>query len=172
MKLPDSWTTVTPFSKAFAFTLFILLPFFAFYLGSQYQQLKDTPAPVIVRITQLTTPTPAPARDQSLICGPMPVELFTTAKFEQLTGPLWSPDCRHIAWGRRISTPSRFTGPNPRDGIFVYTEKTGKTQRVYQPQGAEAVEFTGWLDSQNLHFTKNSQPPAYTLDLATGAVAP
>ncbi len=38
MKLPKSWTTVTPFSKTLAFVLFITLPFVGFYLGMKYQQ--------------------------------------------------------------------------------------------------------------------------------------
>jgi hypothetical protein len=39
-KLPNSLTTVTPFSKFLAMILFILLPFFGFYLGMLYQQYK------------------------------------------------------------------------------------------------------------------------------------
>jgi len=34
MKLPKSWTTVTPLSKALAMAIFIITPFIAFYLGT------------------------------------------------------------------------------------------------------------------------------------------
>lgn len=37
--LPESLTTVTPFSKLVALVLFILLPFMGFYLGMKYNQL-------------------------------------------------------------------------------------------------------------------------------------
>jgi hypothetical protein len=36
--LPKSWTTVTPFSKALALALFVLLPVFAFHLGKMYEK--------------------------------------------------------------------------------------------------------------------------------------
>jgi hypothetical protein len=37
-KLPKSLTTVTPFSKMLALSLFILVPIGAFYLGIHYEQ--------------------------------------------------------------------------------------------------------------------------------------
>jgi len=36
-----NWHEVTTFSKALAFTIFIIFPFAAFYLGIQYQRLVD-----------------------------------------------------------------------------------------------------------------------------------
>lgn len=47
-KLPKSFTTVTPFSKAIAMALFVALPFIGFYLGMQYQ--KSTTQFKIVKI--------------------------------------------------------------------------------------------------------------------------
>ena len=38
MTLPKSFTTVTPLSKTLAAILFVVLPFFGFYLGIQYQK--------------------------------------------------------------------------------------------------------------------------------------
>lgn len=62
MTLPKELTTVTPFSKAFALVLFIILPFYGFYLGTLYQQtingivqLQSQPA-----ITTVLRPTPTP----------------------------------------------------------------------------------------------------------------
>lgn len=37
--LPKSLTTVTPFSRMLALSLFIIVPIFAFYLGIYYQQM-------------------------------------------------------------------------------------------------------------------------------------
>lgn len=41
MTIPKSLTTITPFSKACAFIMFICLPFISFYLGRTYQQAID-----------------------------------------------------------------------------------------------------------------------------------
>ncbi len=38
MKLPKSWTTVTPLSKVLAMILFVGLPFTGFYIGYKYNQ--------------------------------------------------------------------------------------------------------------------------------------
>src|ERR1035437_3947931 len=62
-KLPEWFITVTPFSKALAMILFILLPFVGFYIGMNYQAainleflsssqqaIKITPTPTAVPI--------------------------------------------------------------------------------------------------------------------------
>ncbi len=55
MKLPKEVTTVTTFSKLFALSLFVILPFYGFYLGMVYQQtingvidLESTPQTIAV----------------------------------------------------------------------------------------------------------------------------
>ena len=45
-KFPKWLTTVTPFSKALAMILFIILPFVGFYLGMQYQQKVAISTPI------------------------------------------------------------------------------------------------------------------------------
>ena len=40
-KIPASFTTVTPLSKAVAMILLVLLPFIGFYLGMQYSQFLN-----------------------------------------------------------------------------------------------------------------------------------
>lgn len=56
MKLPLSFTKVTPLSKTFAMVLFVLLPFIGFFFGVKYQQLAtDTPQ---FTPNQTYTPTP------------------------------------------------------------------------------------------------------------------
>jgi len=40
MKLPENFTTITPFSKYLALTILVLFPFMGFYLGIQYQKTK------------------------------------------------------------------------------------------------------------------------------------
>lgn len=38
LKLPKSFTTVTPFSKALALSMFVLFPIIAFHVGRAYQK--------------------------------------------------------------------------------------------------------------------------------------
>ncbi|HSX09942.1 MAG TPA: hypothetical protein VLF93_07335 [Candidatus Saccharimonadales bacterium] len=64
MKLPKSFTTVTPLSKAIALSMFIIFPIFAFFLGMYYQQSIDTniPPKVVVEYKMLRpniSPTPS-----------------------------------------------------------------------------------------------------------------
>ena len=66
MRLPKSWTTVTPFSKTIALILFTMLPIVTFLLGMQYEvalsvQNEQTTPPfvqVVRTITSIPTPTP------------------------------------------------------------------------------------------------------------------
>ncbi len=44
MKLPKSFTTVTPLSKALAMVLFVLLPFVGFFFGYRYHQSLSPPS--------------------------------------------------------------------------------------------------------------------------------
>ncbi len=66
MKLPQSFTTVTPLSKVLALILFISLPFIGFYLGYQYGSIlivNNIPntVPVTLNKNQYITPSPIPS---------------------------------------------------------------------------------------------------------------
>lgn len=48
MKLPKSWTTVTPLSKFIAFILFVSLPFVGFIFGEKYQRLTTVSNSLVI----------------------------------------------------------------------------------------------------------------------------
>lgn len=61
MKLPKSWTTVTPFSRMLALILFISLPIFAFWFGTKYEEIKlKSQMAVVVSPTPAILPTSVP----------------------------------------------------------------------------------------------------------------
>lgn len=66
MKLPKSLTTVTPFSKTLALSMFIIFPVVAFFLGMDYQQLVDMNKPERVIIEYKTlVPSPSSSVNQN-----------------------------------------------------------------------------------------------------------
>ena len=56
-KLPKWLTTITPFSKYLAMSLFIVLPFVGFYLGMQYQSKTSTNDEVSIAPVSFTQPS-------------------------------------------------------------------------------------------------------------------
>jgi hypothetical protein len=66
MKLPKSFTTITPFSKMLALAMFIILPVCAFVWGMNYQATVDAtkPQPVLIEY-KLVHPTPTPIVSQT-----------------------------------------------------------------------------------------------------------
>jgi hypothetical protein len=67
MKLPKSFTTITPLSKAIALSMFIIFPVLAFCFGMYCQQLLDLGyTPQLVIEYKYIKPNPAPLPTQSL----------------------------------------------------------------------------------------------------------
>ncbi|MCL4363750.1 hypothetical protein M1328_00760 [Patescibacteria group bacterium] len=67
MKMPKSWTTVTPLSRRIALVLFFLLPLAAFFFGVNYQKMSES---MIGGEAPLPTPTTYQAPIQtSSWCG-------------------------------------------------------------------------------------------------------
>ncbi len=63
MKLPKSMTTVTPFSKILALSMFIIFPICAFVWGMNYQAMIDaTKSPPVLIEYKLVHPTPLPSQ--------------------------------------------------------------------------------------------------------------
>jgi hypothetical protein len=60
MKLPKSFTTVTPFSKLLALSLFVIFPIIGFFLGVTYQKTV-TPLP-----PQIPLESTLPLRNQKV----------------------------------------------------------------------------------------------------------
>ena len=83
MKLPNSWTKVTTFSKIMAMALFVSLPFIGFYFGINYQKLqqsietlvtdpeKDTPTPMVT--------SPSDKSDQPIVIYSQQISQQNTA---------------------------------------------------------------------------------------------
>lgn len=167
MKLPESWTTVTLLSKTLAVILFVLLPFIGFYFGYQYKQKTIIPeVREVVKEEKITTVTTTANRDLIEICGDLPeLNISSDGKFTRVTGPTWSPDCRHIAWATWQST---FSNPSINVGLFVYDYATKKTQKIYTPkQDEETVEFQRWETSNFIVFIKDGQRHLYTIDITS-----
>jgi len=66
MALPKWAITVTPFSRRLALLLFIALPIFGFYLGTQFQQIVDTANQQIVFSTPLPVQSSSPSAAPSV----------------------------------------------------------------------------------------------------------
>lgn len=64
MKLPKSMTTVTPFSKKVALSLFIILPICAFFLGRSYQEKIDISNQKLIIEYKIQNETPTPSELQ------------------------------------------------------------------------------------------------------------
>jgi len=63
MALHKSLTTVTPLSKALAMILFVALPFFGFYAGTQYQELIGFQNEQVANTNPSAINHPAPANN-------------------------------------------------------------------------------------------------------------
>ncbi len=73
MKLPKSFTTVTPFTKMLALLMLVIFPICGFFLGRYYQQTIDVSKPphVIVQYKMIPptySPTPPQSSDAVKTC--------------------------------------------------------------------------------------------------------
>ncbi|MBP9816051.1 hypothetical protein KBD09_02330 [Candidatus Woesebacteria bacterium] len=168
LKLPTSLTTVTPLSKLIALILFVSLPFLGFYLGVQYGKLQikaveNEPQTKIVRITKEEDQKDLLKRcgTDSLLDLVIPKEHFT-----QINGPLLSPDCRHIAWSSWESGTSGMyvQEPEGHEGLFIYSEKTGKTERVVVPERGKSVSIQRWIDGETIEYMIETEVFTYELN--------
>jgi hypothetical protein len=67
MKLPKSFTTVTPLSKTIALSMFIIFPIIAFLYGMYCQQLLDMGyTPQLIIQYKYIKPNPSPLPTQAL----------------------------------------------------------------------------------------------------------
>lgn len=179
MKLPKSFITVTLFSKIFTLVIFITFPIAAFFLGIYYQKSNhsDQKYQIQERIVKVY-PTDSP---QALIyrCGDIPENAYPQKnKFGVINGPVWSPDCRHIAWSLWESgisyisddlevlkeienNPKKLSG---REGVFIYSDATKTIKKLYSPTNLdETPEFNEWLNKEDIVFTTNNKKYKYNL---------
>ncbi len=100
-------------------------------------------------------------------CGKIPKDVTVDKDnhFQIISGPIWSPDCRHIAFGKFQSGTSWLGENYPResvflnkrmdenDGIYLYDDRTGKTIKIYSPeQPADSLTFLYWFNSKKIVF--------------------
>ncbi len=179
MQLPKSFTTVTPFSKFLALSMFIVFPILAFWLGKYYQQSKSAKIEYVTQekiVMVYPTETPRELIDR---CGDIPDRAYPTKEhFDSIIGPVWSPDCRHISWSlwiagigyegndpeviRAMENDRRTI--SPKEGVFVYSENKDSVKRIYTPKEYdETPEFMQWQDRDILFFKANHNTYKYTL---------
>lgn len=159
--------------------LFIIFPLIAFALGMQLQALISTDEQItqtkIIKTEQEDT-------EKSLIrrCGQYPDGEYFHKKdhFDVIAGPLWSPDCRNIAWSLWQSgsawlgddseakessskTERKLSG---REGVFIYNEILNRAIKIYSPtQLDEAPQVVRWEDRKTLVFKANNKEYRYDL---------
>ncbi|MEK7622880.1 MAG: hypothetical protein AAB430_03320 [Patescibacteria group bacterium] len=127
---------------------------------------------------QLPNPTDS-KRELNRRCGDFLDSVkINSDKFEVLSGPLWSPDCRYIAWGFWMSgtswlgdespRPSPLDTPHPSEGIFLYNDRTRQVSIVYKPKhSGETPELVNWSSSDELIFKTQSGSYTYNVTLKT-----
>ena len=163
MKLPKYFTTVTPFSKLIVLIIFISFPIYGFLLGLNFQQ-KFSPQIRYIQEEKIVKvyPTESP---KSLIyrCGDYPSEIDIKADhYSVISGPFWSPDCRHIAWAVWESGTSsisqdegiKYSGPYQQEGLFLYDDRKGLTKKIYTPSKEESITLKEWKDKDTIIFSK------------------
>lgn len=171
-KLPKAVTTVTPLSLLLTGICFLTFPFLGFALGVLYQKGFE---PQIYYITETGTSL-AEKRDYTEEitdrCGALPsedelgLERGGTNMFISIVGPMWSPDCRNVAW-----TSSQFPGMTPGErevpsGLSVYNEADSKTALVVSAASLpEAPILKGWKSNREIWFVMSGQN--YTYDVVT-----
>ena len=167
--------------------LFLISVGIAGWLYYQNRQLKTQLTSITnLLIQSKKTPTPSPKpnlteskKELNQRCGDFPNGVVKPhGKFEVLSGPLWSPDCRYIAWGIWMSgtgwlgdespMPTLSDTPDPSEGIFLYNDRTAQTTTVYKPKHRnETPELVNWSNSDEFAFKTQSGNYTYSVTLKT-----
>ncbi len=135
------------------------------YLQSNLRQRESDLRKIIEKIDK---------DNHSLIkrCGKIPKDVTADKDnhFQIISGPMWSPDCRYIAFGKFQSGTS-WLGENysresgllnkkvdETEGIYLYNDRTGKTIKIYSPeQPADSLTFLYWFNSKKIVFLIGSK---------------
>src|SRR5947207_1948608 len=99
-KLSKQWTTVTPLSKMFALGMLVILPFIGAYVGYKLRD-KAYVKPSPVELARTGPMMSGDSKSETIRrCGDIPREELGVdyGHFTIVDGPVWAPDCRHIAW--------------------------------------------------------------------------
>lgn len=161
--------------------LVVILPVLTLILGMIIaKKTNNQPNSTVTNRTPYAIKIESP-RDLIKRCGTIPTENLQINKghFTVLDGPVWSPDCRHIAWSLWQSGTSNpvtgegigGNGPYSYEGIYIYTESTNQIKQIYTPtEAGESATFQKWSDRNTIIFTKQQTP--YKYSLKTGRIKP
>lgn len=155
-----------------------------YYQNLQLKTQLTSVTKLLIQFKETPTPSPKPnsaesERESSLRCGDFPSNIgVSPGHYAVLSGPLWSPDCRYIAWGVWMSgtswlgdespMPTLPDTPDPSEGIFLYNDRTAQTTTVYKPKHRnEAPELVSWNNSDELTFKTQSGRYTYSVTLKT-----
>ncbi len=179
MKSAKYITTISPLSKYLALSMLVIIPIIGFMIGRNYERemtkLPTSSKPQNTESNQIVATDENSDIQKIARCGDYPQSLDTSGdKFRIVNGPSWSSDCRYIVWSIWMSGPGGLTQEQPSarkqtEGVFVFSERTGKVQKIY-PRGSnnETPEFLGWKDNNVFLFkTMNGK---FSYDLRDGVL--
>jgi hypothetical protein len=171
-KLPKAVTTITPLSLLLTSICFVTFPFLGFALGILYQKSFE---PHIYYITESSN-SRLVKKDyvQEVIerCGDLPSERdlgisrSSPSALVSVSGPLWSPDCRNVAWTQSLFPGMDAGTSNARAGLWVYNDASKNSSLVISAGSfQETPVLRGWKSNREIWFTMNGSD--YTYDIAT-----
>ena len=175
MRLPKWAVTVTPLSKTIAMLLFVSLPFIGFYIGVKQTPslpIKTNSTTIIKKVKIYPTDSPKKLVER---CGEYPSDLdIDDNKFNVVSGPLWSPDCRHITWSIWISGTScpdcpSVTNISLQEGIYLYDYNSKKISKIYTPKRInETPTINYWQNRNELNVTIKDKN--YIIDITDNTI--
>lgn len=125
MKLPPSFTTVTPLSKTITMIVFVILPVLGFFYGVRYQQKLDAP---------LITPSTPAQTIEKIVYQPLTStnnwKTYTNAKIGMTFKypPSWSLITKHTFSNREVDNPKEIN-------TAVLSGKEGELVLIWGPMG-------------------------------------
>lgn len=186
MKLPESFTKVTTFSKILAGTLFVILPFLGLYLGFVFGRSQTSQSINLTKYKLIKIPRSETREDLIRRCGDIPSNKLkiNRQKFYFYKGPDWSPDCRYIAWsviynftggwlGETAYKPTQIIPyelqeTNQDEGVYIYNDRTESIKKIYDPKIKKNIaDFIGWKDKFGFEYKTKGKVYYYDVKLDT-----
>ena len=156
-------------------------------MGIEYQKRIQPKEIYVTEKEIVTVDKEDDYRDLIERCGVMPSQQQLgiqkgDPRFTRVNGPSWAPDCRHISWSvdqfeiggywiepnseeARNFVPQDEKKPLAFEGLFLYSDKTQKTVKIYTAENkAEFPVFKKWKDRNTILFSIKDSVYAYTVD--------
>ena len=150
--------------------LILVLGFIKFSNAKSLKEKSKTPE---ASSNTQTYVYPSPSENDNE-CGDFPDQVTTiTDKVErdnyaQLSGPVWSTDCKYISWGVWQST---FPNPEISEGLFLYSVVGQNWKQVYIPKDDESITLEKWQDMDTIIFTKDGQKVLYKYSISSSKIS-